>query len=66
MSRRDGSPYRWRGFWLWPFDGYYDVHAGTLEPCSSSVLVEGLTLTEARAWIAETLDDPLRRLIASA
>ena len=49
------EPYKYRGFWLWRYDGYYDVHAPTKEPCSSSVIAEGMTLENAKAFIRETI-----------
>ena len=48
------KPYRFRGFWIWPFDGYWDVHAPTAEPCSSSVIAEGMSLAEAKRFIRES------------
>jgi len=49
------TPYKYRGFWLWRYDGYYDVHAATEEPCSSSVLAEGMTLKEAKRYVNYSL-----------
>lgn len=48
------KPYKYRGYWLWKYDGYYDVHERTEEPCSSSVIAEGMSLNEAKQFVRET------------
>lgn len=48
------SPYRYRGWWLWPVDGYYDVHEDENGRPSDCPTAEFLTLTEAKRWVAET------------
>lgn len=63
MSARDGSPYLWRGFWLWPVDGYYDVHLDEDGSPDPQPFAELLTLADARALIlSERRYESLRRL----
>lgn len=52
------QPVKYKSHWIWPYDGYHDVHAPTAEPCSSSVIAEGMTMNEAKRFIdyAEALE----------
>ena len=52
------QPVKYKSHWIWPYDGYYDVHAPTAEPCSSSVIAENMTKNEAKRFIdyAEALE----------
>ena len=54
------SPYLYRGSWLWPYDGAYDVHPDWHGQPDDWPEVEGLTLTEAKEWVNEM--NWLRRL----
>jgi hypothetical protein len=48
------QPVKYKSHWIWPYNGYYDVHAPTAEPCSSSVIAEGMTMNEAKRFIDYT------------
>jgi hypothetical protein len=48
------QPVKYKQHWIWPYNGYYDVHAPTAEPCSSSVIAEGMTMNEAKRFIDYT------------
>ena len=52
------EPVKYKSHWIWPYNGYFDVHAPTPEPCSSSVIAEGMTKNEAKRFIdyAEALE----------
>jgi len=43
-------------FWLWPVDGYYDIHHTLrgMDPDGSDVISEfHLTVADARKWVRE-------------
>lgn len=45
------EPFKYKSHWIWPYNGYFDVHAPTEEPCSSSVIAEGMTKNEAKGFV---------------
>lgn len=53
MSEGIRSPYRYRGSWLWPVDGYYDVHPDENGLPSDNPQAEGMSLAEAKQWVNE-------------
>ena len=53
MSEGIRSPYRYRGSWLWPVDGCYDIHPDENGLPSDDPIAEFLTLAEAKQWINE-------------
>lgn len=46
-----GNPYSYRGSWLWPVDGYYDVHDDENGRPSDEPSAELLSLAEAKKHI---------------
>ncbi len=53
-----GLPRKYHGFWIWPIDGYYDVHYDEDGRCGDDVAAEMFhTRDDAKAWIdAERYD----------
>lgn len=57
MQREGDYWYFYRGYRIWKFDGYYDVHDGRKD-CNLQPIAEGLhTAKEAREFIDEWIKD---------
>lgn len=59
-----GTPRKYHGMWIWPIDGYYDVHYDEDGRCSDDVAGEYFaTRAEAQEWI--DADREFRRIEAA-